>query len=290
MGVKNFFVNEKAIIEILDLRELDDVVKKNVPASDGAPGGLASLTDNAFGNLDNTTAAMFPGVIGDAISNVLNGNKNIDKLDLSEASMAGVKKTFEVQFNPSDIHVEGYGGGRIETTAFNKGDSKSKDISGNISYEPAPVRINFSVRLLFDRMEPTDCFLNAKTNIAASDFVKAGARKALSKVNRKLSVQQEVEGLIAALRSPYTRTITFYWGNMLYCGVLNRVSSQYTMFNSAGEPVRAYVQLSLICADAEVSPSSMGNWEDAYMNAFGGGSKSGVAFGQKAGSILNLSK
>ena len=53
MGVKNFFVNEKAIIEILDLRELDDVVKKNVPASDGAPGGLASLTDNAFGNLDN---------------------------------------------------------------------------------------------------------------------------------------------------------------------------------------------------------------------------------------------
>ena len=101
---------------------------------------------------------------------------------------------------------------------------------------------------------------------------------------------QEVEGLIAALRSPYTRCITFNWGDMSYEGVLNRVASQYTMFDSSGEPVRAVVQLSLICADEKVSPNSLGSWQDAYDTAFGGGSKSLVNAGQKLGSLLNIGR
>ena len=31
MGIQNFFVNEKAILEIMDLREIEDVAKKNPP-------------------------------------------------------------------------------------------------------------------------------------------------------------------------------------------------------------------------------------------------------------------
>ena len=33
MGALNFFVNEKAVLEILDLREIDEVSKKNPPVA-----------------------------------------------------------------------------------------------------------------------------------------------------------------------------------------------------------------------------------------------------------------
>ena len=149
-----------------------------------------------------------------------------------------------------------------------------------------------SVKLLFDRMDPGDCFLSAKTNVSFSSdvtsVVKSVTRGFAGK--SKLTVQEEVEGLIAALRSPYTRCITFNWGDMSYEGVLNRVASQYTMFDSSGEPVRAVVQLSLICADEKVSPNSLGSWQDAYDTAFGGGSKSLVNAGQKLGSLLNIGR
>ena len=157
---------------------------------------------------------------------------------------------------------------------------------------PMPVYVKMSVKLLFDRMDPGDCFLSAKTNVSFSSdvtsVVKSVTRGFTGK--SKLTVQEEVEGLIAALRSPYTRCITFNWGNMSYQGVLNRVASQYTMFNSSGEPVRAVVQLSLICADEKVSPNSLGSWQDAYNTAFGGGSKSLVKTGQKLGSLLNIGR
>ena len=76
---------------------------------------------------------------------------------------------------------------------------------------------------------------------------------------------------------------------MSYEGVLNRVASQYTMFNTSGEPVRAVVQLSLICADQNVNPHSLGSWQKAYNSAFGAGN-SLVNAGQKVGSLLNIGK
>ena len=77
---------------------------------------------------------------------------------------------------------------------------------------------------------------------------------------------------------------------MSYTGILNRVSAQYTMFNSSGIPVRAVVQLSLICADESISPNSLGSWQNAYETAFKGGSKSLVSWTQRAGSLFNFSK
>ena len=77
---------------------------------------------------------------------------------------------------------------------------------------------------------------------------------------------------------------------MSYTGILNRVSAQYTMFNSSGIPVRAVVQLSLICADESISPNSLGSWQNAYETAFDGGSKSLVSWTQRAGSLVNFSK
>ena len=288
MGIQNFFVNEKAILEILDLREIDDVRKQNPPNADGSPSTALSMTD--LSQLDTLT-----NMVGDftAQSDVLEQTIRGSGLNrLSGITLKGSKKQFQVQFNPSDLQIEGHGGGRMATTAFNNTDEHGRSGPAAIDFKPVPIHINLNVKLLFDNMNANECFLSAKTNIAPSEMAKSLIKTGLSAAgkNRKMTVQQEVEGLIAALRSPYTRCITFNWGDMSYTGVLNRVAAQYTMFNSSGIPVRAVVQLSLVCADETVSPNSLGRWQDEYEKAFGDGSQSLVSWTQKAGSMFNFSK
>lgn len=288
MGVLNFFVNEKAVLEIMDLREIDEVAKKNPPNADGLPSTSLTMTDlsqmeklaSTVGDFTSQADVLEQTILGSGLQNLAN------------TTLKGSKRQFQVQFNPSDLQIEGHGGGRMVTTSFNNAKPEDKNGSGSINFIPVPIYISLNVKLLFDRMDPNDCFLSAKTNVAPSEMGKSLIKTGLNAFgkNKKMTVQQEVEGLIAALRSPYTRCITFQWGDMSYTGVLNRVSAQYTMFNSSGIPVRAVVQLSLICADETVSPNSLGTWKDAYETAFGGGSQSLVSWTQRAGSLFNFSK
>ena len=288
MGALNFFVNEKAVLEILDLREIDEVSKKNPPNADGLPSTSLTMTDlskmeeiaSSVGDFATQSDVLEQTILGNSLQNV------------SGLNVHNSKKQFQVQFNPSDLQIEGHGGGRMATTSFNNSNAKDKNGSGSIDFIPVPIYISLNVKLLFDRMDPNDCFLSAKTNVAPSEMGKSLIKTGLNAFgkNKKMTVQQEVEGLIAALRSPYTRCITFNWGDMSYTGILNRVSAQYTMFNSSGIPVRAVVQLSLICADESISPNSLGSWQNAYETAFDGGSKSLVSWTQRAGSLLNFSK
>ncbi|MDD6038845.1 MAG: hypothetical protein PUD20_08645 [bacterium] len=294
MGISNFFVNEKAIIEVFDLRQIEESALGKLPGSNGkfATSSVydVNAADNVLGSLSGNQLDEF-----DRIGSMKFFDDNQEERffqSFKGINFDAMKKQFEVQFNPSDLQIEGYGGGRVATTAYNNPDDKSKESSSNIMMMPMPVYIKMSVKLLFDRMDPSDSFLSEKTNIAASEMTRFVAKNAVRsfKKSTKLTVQQEVEGLIAALRSPYTRCITFNWGDMSYEGILNRVASQYTMFNSAGEPVRAVVQLSLICADEGVNAHSLGSWQAAYDEAFGAGSNSLVSAGQRVGSIFNIGK
>ena len=279
MGVANFFKNEKAILEILDLRGIQTATVKTVPGSNSK----AAITPEAR----DRYLSMFSGNALDTFEKLSSEWMYRELKDFK-----GTKKKFEVQFNPNELTIEGHGGGRMATTAYNNPGDQSKNVSSNIAMMPVPVHIKLTVKLLFDRMDPSDSFLSAKTNIAASELARSVVKNTVKAASKKtkLTVQQEVEGLIAALRSPYTRCITFNWADMSYEGVLNRVASQYTMFNTSGEPVRAVVQLSLICADQNVNPHSLGSWQKAYNSAFGAGSKSLVNAGQKVGSLLNIGK
>ena len=69
--------------------------------------------------------------------------------------------------------------------------------------------------------------------------------------------------------------------------MLNRVSSQYTMFNTTGEPIRAVVNLSIVCMDSKIDAGNMGVWEKVYTEAFGS-DQSLVNTTQKVGSLLNF--
>lgn len=283
MGIKNFFTNEKAILEIFDMRELAEVTKETIPGSDSKESPQTITDSSAMSNFKKTLG----GNQLDAVNSFMQKRELINP---KQFNLSGTKKQFEVQFNPSDLQIEGYGGGRVATTTYNNSGDDDKTKPGVVMM-PMPVYVKMSVKLLFDRMDPSDSFLSAKTNIAPSELGKSVVKNVVkAATGKKLTVQQEVEGLIAALRSPYTRCITFNWGDMSYQGVLNRVASQYTMFNSSGEPVRAVVQLSLVCADEKVSPNSLGAWQNAYEKAFGKGSTSLVNVGQKVGSLFNIGK
>ncbi len=288
----HFLSSEKAIIEIFDLRQIEQSVKGTIPGSNGKTASTSLGDFSIMDSLETTLNGTQLDVLEKAMTTEFQYGGELKKFQSFDGiNTNAMKKQFEVQFNPSDLQIEGYGGGRIASTAYNNAEDKDKGTSANIVMMPMPVYVKMSVKLLFDRMDPSDAFLSSKTNVTVSSGVKALTQAVTNAATKtKLTVQEEVEGLIAALRSPYTRCITFNWGDMSYQGVLNRVASQYTMFDSAGVPVRAVVQLSLICADEKVSPKSLGFWQEAYNGAFGAGSSSLVSAGQKVGSLLNIKR
>jgi len=118
---------------------------------------------------------------------------------------------------------------------------------------------------------------------------------------KKVSIQKDVEAFIAALRNRYTRKIIFHWGDFEYKGILRNVTATYVMFNVMGEPVRAHVDLGMICVDKDLSKKSLKVWQDKYREVFGAkeikwydatsgelGSRSYVKQNQMFGNLLNI--
>ncbi len=274
---------EKAVIEIIDMRGREPRVEAPVPVQGtGLPGSMAALSATDFLDVSET----FAGAAGltDSVAG-LKESGGFDVLNRTENLLGFVagstRKLFHVQFNPSQLYLSGYGGGLAQKTDFSQ--------KGNgISFEKADVRITMNLKLIFDKVDPQDAFMGDKLNTSATAIATGITKGVLAAKGKKdHSVQKEVEGFMAALRSKYTRRITFHWGTMNYTGVLNRVSAQYTMFNVLGEPVRAVVSLSLVCADKDVSPGNMGAWKKYYAELFGDGDLSYVGT-QKMGNLINI--
>ena len=275
---------EKAVIEIIDMRGRKVIVEPPVEVQGGGlTGKLSSAVSLPSLKASNTLAGI--SALTDTVNDIAKGSK-LNVLEGPASLLSGIegatRKLFYVQFNPNELSLSGYGGGLASKTDFSeKGNS--------ITFDKADVRITLNVRLIFDKVDPQDAFMADKANTSTTAMATGAAKAALrAKGKKDYSVQTEVEGFIAALRSKYTRRITFHWGTMTYTGILNRVSAQYTMFNVQGLPVRAFVNLSLVCADEAVSPSSMGMWQAYYQELFEAGNQSYVKAAEKAGNLLNF--
>ena len=275
---------EKAVIEIIDMRGRKVIVEPPVEVQGGGlTGKLSSAVSLPSLKASNTLAGI--SALTDTVNDIAKGSK-LNVLEGPASLLSGIegatRKLFYVQFNPNELSLSGYGGGLASKTDFSeKGNS--------ITFDKADVRITLNVRLIFDKVDPQDAFMADKANTSTTAMATGAAKAALTEKEKKdYSVQTEVEGFIAALRSKYTRRITFHWGTMTYTGILNRVSAQYTMFNVQGLPVRAFVNLSLVCADEAVSPSSMGMWQAYYQELFEAGNQSYVKAAEKAGNLLNF--
>ncbi len=309
---QNAGVIEKAVIEVIDLglrnapakEDAPEVQKKKVGGSAGAMSNLSTGDSLVSGGLltDSIADMQFNKVAGKYAQMVKDGKmtgEQVKKIkdefveraeqDKEKYANAG-RKYFTVQFNPSSLQLSGHAGGLVQRLSYDKED---KDHDGkddqSASYTKGNTTIIMSVSLLFDSCDPQDAFLDDKMSLnpvnVGKGLVKAGMA---ATGNKEISIQTKVEGFIAALRNPRTRILTFNWGNICYSGVLRSVGVNYTMFNPNGEPIRATVDLSLVCADDDQWPNSLSVWQIRYANAFEKGSESFVKTEQKVGSLLSL--
>lgn len=212
-----------------------------------------------------------------SLTDVTSGT-DLDSINVIGASLGPTTKSYIVRFNPSEVNIQARGGEPVGRQSF---DGKG---GGNI-YAPMEVYIMFNVRLIFDEMHPVDCFME---EIASIKYLAVRPYEAIKDVRH--SVQGQVEGFIAALRSPYTRNVTFRWGKLEYSGVLNYLNTEYTMFSTQGRPVRAVVDIGIKCVDRNIDKNqSLSDWNRRFEDAFGSEDTTNLeTAGQNVSNLFNI--
>ena len=123
-------------------------------------------------------------------------------------------KTIKVQFNPASLDFHS---GEEVTQKEKAGIDKKENGDVEVANaEKAQKKLSVSMKLVFDRSIYIDS-----------------------------SVQPEIESFLSMIKNPYIRQVTFCWGKMYYKGIVKRISTEYTMFNALGIPVRATVDMTI---------------------------------------------
>ncbi|MEG0780859.1 MAG: hypothetical protein RR426_09675, partial [Oscillospiraceae bacterium] len=186
-------------------------------------------------------------------------------------------RSFLVHFNPS----------QIQTYASNiptkKPDAQGADA---INDSVTKATLSMTVTLYFDEMNVYDSFMADKFTMGVTaQGAKNIAAAVMTGKGKVWSVQDEVEGLVGALRNPLTRNVSFRWAEFAFTGQLINVSAKYTMFSTVGRPVRAQVVLRI---KHEMDDSCLCGWYANYDQVFGGGAGKLGGLGQKMGNVINL--
>ena len=256
---------ETAYLVVEDLRSLCAPKKKD-PLSK-----LFGSVASAVGEVATAAAE----AANAATSAVLGGGTS--ELPVTEGAK---KKYFKVQFNPSELTLNGMLERTAKQDAQAGAQQKGKRTTTDAVQRPT---ITMTVRLYFDDVCQSDAFMGEKFTSGLSVQTAVNAVSMLS--GKVYSVQPQVEALIAALRNEYTRTITFYWGKFSFSGQLSNVGAQYTMFSTSGRPVRAVVSLRIY---QELDPAKISSWYTDFTNTFKGGGLSLTGAAQKVGNLLNM--
>ena len=284
--------NKKAILEIADFSERNIKEEKAQKPSAGKPGmsNLGGFSSDAMksyaSGLDKLES--LSKKLSDNIG-AITGGKGFD-------SYSKIKRyRFEVQFNPEELYITGYGGEELPIINYRtkdkegkEGDAKDKkgekdpnkigDVPlGGSHMASASTRIDMRFKLIFDQVNIQDAFFADKFTLSQTNIVKgvgSAVKKGIGKATDKAkqghwTVQTEVEALTAIVRDPNKRLARFVWGDMAYEGVINHVNAEYVMFNVNGEPIRAFVNISMVLFDAEVSGANTDIWKNEYNKDFG---------------------
>ena len=189
-------------------------------------------------------------------------------------------RILRVQFNPSEL--------TLNASAVPKSEQDSTTgRSRTMAVEDA--KLNLTVMLYFDDMDTYDAFMWDKftagmTAQGVANLAKMGME--LGGGQKVHSIQGQVEALVAALRNPYTRLISFRWADFAFIGQLNTVRANYTMFSPSGRPIRAQVLLRI---QHEMDPKTLQGWYDSFDKACGGDTSNLVKTEQNMSNLLNLS-
>ena len=277
----NLGVTEKAVIEIIDMSGRTVKEKKAVRVVGKAAGREDS-------NQSAGSALVNKGLMADELNSV-SGAEVTDRY--LEEVVGNGRRYFTVQFNPSSLQLSGHAGGLVQKLDFggeDKDNDGQSDPHQSANYTRGITTIILSVSLLFDNCYNQREFLDDKLTLNVTNVGKGVAEAVKSGYGgERVSVQKQVEGFMSALRNRYTRLMTFNWGELTYSGVLRSIGANYTMFSPDGEPVRATVDLSMMCADDKQWPNSLAVWQERYIKAFKK-SESFSKASQNWGNVLNF--
>lgn len=256
---------------------------------------LASLTGNVetallvIHDYRQKVAEMNSGVTGglsttEALSTLNESRKLATATALKDGTLptypGSQERTLRVQFNPSEL--------TLNASAVPKSEQDgTTGRSRTMAVEDA--KLALTVMLYFDDMDTYDAFMWDKftagmTAQGVANLAKMGME--LGGAQKVHSIQGQVEALVAALRNPYTRLISFRWADFTFIGQLNTVRANYTMFSPSGRPIRAQVLLRL---QHEMDPDKLKGWYSSFDKAFGGDTSNLVKTEQNMGNLLNLS-
>lgn len=199
---------------------------------------------------------------------------------LKTASERPVSKVIQVQYNPAELTIQA----NAESIPFTC--LQQNVDSGVPSQNIRPPMVVLSVPLYFDDMSPQDAFMAGRLNPAAGNIAR-DAESLRRTDSGGCSVQPQTNGLLSLLLRPGTRAVTFLWGDMAFTGHVTEAAAEYTMFSTAGRPVRSTVRLNI--AQQVESGTDLKYWDDALGRMFRDGD-SVISKGpaQTAGSLLNL--
>ena len=192
-----------------------------------------------------------------------------------KAAMMAARNHFsilEVQYNPKSLSFSSASGKQVDTEASGMGAGATTNLRQN----KVVTNVVMSCDLIFDDVSINDAFTE---QTYTDNPVNGLAQKAANEMSKSLlpgredntlesyhSVQKYLDGFLALLLSPFSSQVMFYWSGMCFRGQLVNVSGSYTMFNPAGEPVRAVVNIRIRQRDS--IPGSDEQWNDAFKKVF----------------------
>lgn len=276
-GLVNLVSLEKAILEIVDKRGSAAVVAEGSGSGSSKIGSFASgITGKTLNMLESADISGLSSAISAAQK-------------AAESQNEVSKKRIEVQFNPSELSFNAYGGRRstvANTVVLKSSEGKTSDaekmgegvedkqksdttVKENKTMPNAdkPPRIEMRIPLIFDAMNASEAFHSASNELSMysvgstiSSLAKSGGTA--------YTVQPQVEAFLATLRCSRTRNVNFCWGKMIYSGVLNSVNVNYSMFSMTGKPVRARVEIGILLCDSSLADPFKTVWYERYKKAF----------------------
>ena len=273
---QNLGILPRAILEFEDERaanmeppEIEDIEFKDNALSSSIP-GLDAIAD---------AAASAVSAAADAAKALGLGNTGYHKGRDGASYLR-----YEVLFNPKEISISGRGTGLALMY--------DKTNAGQLQYQTRKSMVEMSIPLVVDKTIASKISMGVE--IPGVNASISSAAKSLISLGADGSIQHDVEVFIALLRNNWTKRVVFYWGDLVFDGVLASASSTYQIFDPNGNPTRATIDLHMILASADfptvlTDGKKEGYWKKYYDEAFGDYSiKKGSGVTSAVSNVLNL--
>lgn len=189
--------------------------------------------------------------------NTVNATSSFANLGFSDIKKIAKQNGYvpiQVQYNPNSIRFSASTGGNRRIYSGREGIGSAGD--SMVTTRKVPKQITMSCKLIFESINVNDAFSFPSENPIPASFgqvVSLGADLIKKGINNKdsyglaetYSVRKYAEGLVSLLTGLRSQDVIFYWGKTCFHGRLIRVSASYKMFNNAGDPIYAEVDIDI---------------------------------------------